>query len=176
MTRDEMLSEVYTSHYPLLRFLAARIVGYQDCQDVIQTAFLKVLRNRTRFVEPADAKRYVARAVVNAALDAARKRTHESVLEKAAADPDRLASACLPSDPLQLLIDAHQARDRKALFDGILSAADRLCKEKGVPSNLIWGATRGALTAFSNIHGTPISTMKSRQSAVVKELRLMLRQ
>ena len=170
MTREEMLGEVYASHYPLFRFLAARIVGHQDCKDVIQTAFLKVLKCRRRLEEPDDAKRYVARAVIHAAFDSARKRAREPTSE--ASEVLEVFPFCLAgSDPLSLLLGAEEIHEQELLICRILPVADRLCRQTQVPLGLICNQQRGALTAYSNQLGLPISTLRSRQIAVLRQLR-----
>lgn len=171
MTREEMLAEVYTAHYPLFRFLAARIVGTEDSLDVIQTAFLRVLKGRRDFSDAASACRYVKRAVVNTALDLAKKKGkwRRLEVEDASETADRRSST-VPT-PLALLLGGEQERDRECLARKLLPAAERLCLEKRVPLEMVQNKRRGQLTAWSRRQGVPISTLRSRQSAVVRDLR-----
>lgn len=62
-------------HAQLLR-LAARRVGWDEAEDVVQTAYLRVWRHREYGAERMENPRLLARAVVNAARDELRRRRY----------------------------------------------------------------------------------------------------
>jgi RNA polymerase sigma-70 factor (ECF subfamily) len=69
------LERLYTAHHDKVFRAAYRIAGNaDDAEDVVQTVFLRLLRNAHTFESVDDAGNYLYRAGVNAALDLVRSR------------------------------------------------------------------------------------------------------
>ena len=66
--------QVYERSRPLLRAVAARYVG-DEAEDVVQDAFLKVLRYGSGFRGDSAPLTWLHRIVVNASIDRCRRRT-----------------------------------------------------------------------------------------------------
>lgn len=69
------LESVYLAHHEKVYRAAYRVTGNaSDAEDVLQTVFLRLLRNEHSFQSVDDAANYLYRAGVNAALDLVRAR------------------------------------------------------------------------------------------------------
>jgi RNA polymerase sigma-70 factor, ECF subfamily len=69
------LERLYTAHHDKVFRAAYRVLGNAtDAEDVVQTVFLRLLRNEHSFVSVEDAGNYLYRAGVNAALDLVRSK------------------------------------------------------------------------------------------------------
>ncbi len=69
------LERLYVTHHDKVFRAAYRIAGNaSDAEDVVQTVFLRLLRNEHTFETVEDAGNYLYRAGVNAALDLVRSR------------------------------------------------------------------------------------------------------
>ncbi len=69
------LERLYQAHHDKVFRAAYRVTGNaSDAEDVVQTVFLRLLRNDHSFESVDDAGNYLYRAGVNAALDLARSR------------------------------------------------------------------------------------------------------
>ena len=69
------LERLYVAHHDKVFRAAYRIAGNaSDAEDVLQTVFLRLLRNEHTFESVEDAGNYLYRAGVNAALDLVRSR------------------------------------------------------------------------------------------------------
>jgi RNA polymerase sigma-70 factor (ECF subfamily) len=69
------LERLYTAHHDKVFRAAFRVIGNaSDAEDVVQTVFLRLLRNDHTFQTVEDAGNYLYRAGVNAALDLVRSR------------------------------------------------------------------------------------------------------
>lgn len=69
------LEQLYVAHHERVFRAAYRVTGSaSDAEDVLQTVFLRILRNRHSFASVDDAGNYLYRAGLNAAVDLVRAR------------------------------------------------------------------------------------------------------
>jgi RNA polymerase sigma-70 factor (ECF subfamily) len=80
----ESLEQIFVAHHDRVFRAAYRITGNaSDAEDVAQTVFLRLLRNRPDFAAVEDAGNYLYKAGINAALDLIRSRRSSVPLEEA---------------------------------------------------------------------------------------------
>ncbi len=87
---EEAISSVYRSYRSLLYFIIATYLNQkEDCDDVYQNVFVKILDRRNEVKNPASLHSYLCATAKNEAIDYAKKRSREhssDVLEDMCAD------------------------------------------------------------------------------------------
>ena len=87
---EEAISSVYRSYRSLLYFIIATYLNQkEDCDDVYQNVFVKILDRRNEVKDPASLHSYLCATAKNEAIDYAKKRSREhssDVLEDMCAD------------------------------------------------------------------------------------------
>src|SRR4051812_41494857 len=114
---DDAIAAAYDRSRCRLRRLASKWVPAGDADDLVQEAFLRVLKHRERFRGASTIDTWLHRVVINAGIDATRQRrrrperdaTPESLLQCAGVAPvDRMhlrrALAALPPDERKLCV------------------------------------------------------------------------
>ena len=72
---EEALNELFSRYYRFLHFLACRVLGgREDAQDVVQNCLLRAVRNLQQFNNDGAFRSWLARILVNEAIDLLRKR------------------------------------------------------------------------------------------------------
>ena len=77
----DAFAELFEQFRPLLHRLAFRMVGANDCEDVVMDTYLKVWRALPSFKGRASLKNWLCRVLRNAALDAIRSRSRRQSRE-----------------------------------------------------------------------------------------------
>ena len=114
-----MLIDVYRHSHKTLRAMAARIVGAVDAEDVVHDAFIRALESRVGFRGHASEATWVAKIVVNTALNARRRTRRRHSVEAAAVAEDSHCSVQLaPPDRLfvRIAFSSLSKRDREVLL------------------------------------------------------------
>ena len=87
---EEAISSVYRSYRSLLYFIIAIYLNQkEDCDDVYQNVFVKILDRRNEVKDPSSLHSYLCTMAKNEAIDYAKKRSREhssDVLEDMCAD------------------------------------------------------------------------------------------
>lgn len=87
---EEAIASVYRSYRSLLYFIIATYLNQkEDCDDVYQNVFMKILARRNEIKDPSSLHSYLCEMAKNEAIDYAKKRSRESnsdVLEDICAD------------------------------------------------------------------------------------------
>ena len=87
---EEAISSVYRSYRSLLYFIIATYLNQkEDCDDVYQNVFVKILNRRNEVKDPSSLHSYLCTMAKNEAIDYAKKRSREhssDVLEDVCAD------------------------------------------------------------------------------------------
>lgn len=87
---EEAISSVYRSYRSLLYFIIATYLNQkEDCDDVYQNVFVKILDRRNEVKDPSSLHSYLCTMAKNEAIDYAKKRSREhssDVLEDMCAD------------------------------------------------------------------------------------------
>jgi len=72
---QEALNDLFSRYYRFLYFLASRVVGgREDAQDAVQNCLLRAVRNLRQFNNDGAFRSWLARILVNEAIDLLRKR------------------------------------------------------------------------------------------------------
>ena len=72
---EEALNDLFSRYYRFLHFLACSVLGGQeDAQDVVQNCLLRAVRNLQQFNNDGAFRSWLARILVNEAIDLLRKR------------------------------------------------------------------------------------------------------
>ena len=72
---EEALNDLFSRYYRFLHFLACRVLGgREDAQDVVQNCLLRAVRNLQQFNNDGAFRSWLARILVNEAIDLLRKR------------------------------------------------------------------------------------------------------
>ena len=87
---EEAISTVYRSYRSLLYFIITTYLDQkEDCDDVYQNVFMKILARRNEIKDPSSLHSYLCEMAKNEAIDYAKKRSRErssDVLEDICAD------------------------------------------------------------------------------------------
>ena len=124
----DKLDRAFRAHHALVFRTAYRITGNAaDAEDVLQTVFLRLLRQGERAAEFENEESYLRRAAINAALDVVRSRQADRTVELAEVHPAGASGA--PAELRQSLARAlSQLKARSAeifalrFFDGFSNA------------------------------------------------------
>jgi DNA-directed RNA polymerase specialized sigma24 family protein len=167
MKREEMVAEVYRLRRPILLTLSFRILRRRElAEDAVQSAFLKVLRNSTRFKDLQHCLAYICKACESVSIDIVRRRTLRR------RNAYRVGMA-LPQD--QPVVAEDSGRSRPDLPPRVSSALVRLvrevCRKRGVPAELILDPRHGLTTRYARRLSVPLSTLRSRREAALREVR-----
>jgi RNA polymerase sigma-70 factor (ECF subfamily) len=112
----EEIEAVYAENAPMLRRVAAGIVGDADAaQDVVQEAFARAIRKRASFARTGPVEAWLWRVVVNTSLNRRRGDASERAAGRRLQSHEPTAE---PSDPssMRSLVAALPDRQRAALF------------------------------------------------------------
>jgi len=72
---EEALNDLFSRYHRFLHFLACRVLGgREDAQDVVQNCLLRAVRNLQQFNNDGAFRSWLARILVNEAIDLLRKR------------------------------------------------------------------------------------------------------
>lgn len=75
LSANEQLAALHARHYvPLVRLAVALVDHEESAEEIVQEAFLRMLRGWTRLRDPRTAEAYLRRAVINGARDQLRAR------------------------------------------------------------------------------------------------------
>src|SRR3954454_11418409 len=86
--RLPLLEQLFNAHHDKVFRAAYRVTGNaSDAEDVVQTVFLRLIRNQQQFQDIEEAGNYLYRAGVNAALDVVRARRTSSLDEHDPPEP-----------------------------------------------------------------------------------------
>ena len=93
---EEATAIVYKNYRALLYFIIATYVNQkEDCDDVYQNVFMKILAKRNEVSDPSSLHSYLCSTAKNEAIDFAKKRSHEQ-------SSDQLEEMCADSQASQL--------------------------------------------------------------------------
>jgi RNA polymerase sigma-70 factor (ECF subfamily) len=114
----EEIEAVYAANAPMLRRVAAGVVGDVDvAQDVVQEAFARAIRKRASFARTGPVEAWLWRVVVNTSLNRRRGDASEKAASRRLQSPDSTAEAQTSDpSPLRSLVAALPDRQRAALF------------------------------------------------------------
>jgi len=77
---EQALNDLFTRHYQFLHFLACRVLGGpDDAQDVVQNCMLRAIRNLQQFNNAGAFRNWLARILVNEAINVLRQRRRRPV-------------------------------------------------------------------------------------------------
>ena len=93
---EEAIASVYRSYRSLLYFIIATYLNQkEDCDDVYQNAFMKILAKRNEIKDPTSLHSYLCEVAKNEAIDYAKKLSRER-------STDALEEICEDNQPTQL--------------------------------------------------------------------------
>ena len=93
---EEATAIVYQSYRALLYFIIATYVNQkEDCDDVYQNVFMKILSKRNEVKDPSSLHSYLCAMAKNEAIDYAKKRSREL-------NSDLLEDMCAANEEIQL--------------------------------------------------------------------------
>ena len=76
MTRPPQFQDLYHQYSDVVYLTAFRVTGNSaDAEDVLQTVFLRILKQEDRFEVSSSSEAYFRRAATNASIDVLRRRT-----------------------------------------------------------------------------------------------------
>lgn len=122
---EEALNDLFSRYYRFLHFLACRVLGgREDAQDVVQNCLLRAVRNLQQFNNDGAFRSWLARILVNEAIDLLRKRRRrpQFSVRRASSDGERDVLDRLP-DPGP---NPEQALARKESISALTKEVARL--------------------------------------------------
>ncbi len=163
LIHSPMWVKAYRRYFRLWLNLAKTIgVSEEEAKDILHGVISAILSEPSKQFESMEhIRNYVARAVLNRAIQAKRREERREALTGHA----EAESAILPEE-----LDSEETRKFEALREGI----ERLGKNEYevVRLRFYFGMTFREISEKSNI---PISTLKSREEAALKKIREYLR-
>lgn len=121
---EEALNDLFSHYYGFLHFLACRVLGGQeDAQDVVQNCLLRAVRNLQQFKNDGAFRSWLARILVNEAINLLRKRRRLGFSAgRGASENERDVCDRLPAPGL----NPEQALAKKESISALTKEVDRL--------------------------------------------------
>jgi len=168
----EAFATVFEQHRPLMRSVAYRLVGGDDCEDVVMDSFLKAWRSLPGIRNLDAVRTWLCRMVRNTALDLLRKRRREQVhLVEDAPDEDGMGILDRIADASALT--GGQEGERNELVDILQQALAGLSDEHRAVI-LLREADGLSYKEIAAATGAGIGTVMSRLFYAKRKLRDLL--
>ena len=148
---EESIASVYRSYRSLLYFIIATYLNQkEDCDDVYQNAFMKILAKRNEIKDPTSLHSYLCEVTKNEAIDYAKKLSRER-------STDALEEICEDNQPTQL--------DYFLPYD--LTKEEKIIVGYRLTFGLSW-------KEVSELVGIPIATAKYRYAQAIDKVKRSL--
>jgi len=156
----------------------AVIADPSSVEDILQEAFLKVLKTRKRFSNQQEAFNYLRRAVLNTAIDSYRKlKRQNSRFDTRDGERKTRGYAEIGADPLSLLLTNEEAKTHSRLVSEVERALDSLQpKQREAVEAFFRRESTLKLKEFCQEQGVPYSTLRSRMLQGIDQIRAYLQQ
>ncbi len=147
-------------------------------EDVLQEAFLRVLRTRKRFANQQEAFNYLRRAVLNTSIDTYRRlQRQNSRFDTRNGERQTQRYAEIGADPLSLLLTNEEAETHNHLVNEVEMALRSLQpKQREAVEVFFRRESTLKLKEFCQEQGVPYSTLRSRMLQGIDLIRVYLRQ
>jgi RNA polymerase sigma-70 factor (ECF subfamily) len=168
----EAFAAVFEAYRGLLHRLAYRLVGPNDCDDVVMDTYLKTWRSIPNFRGHASMKTWLCKALHNCAVDYLRRRSRKEAREAAPGDPDE--TPVIERVPDQAAEPPDEAAARRDLGQVLQAAVARLGEHHRTAFILreADGLSYGDIAAAT---GVSIGTVMSRLFHARRHLRRFLK-
>ena len=166
-------TELFELYRPLLHSLAYRLVGGNDCEDVVMDTCLKAYHALPRFRGKASFKTWLCRILHNCALDSLRSRRRQ---ERRQAGEDRPAERDL-APALERIADPGASPDQVALARDLgrqLAAALAQLPEEHRTALLMREADGDSYREIASATGVALGTVMSRIFHAKRKMRRLL--
>ncbi len=145
---EEATAIVYKNYRALLYFIIATYINQkEDCDDVYQNVFVKILEKRNEVKDPSSLHSYLCSMAKNEAIDYAKKRSHEQ-------SSDLLEDVCAENQTSQL--------DYFLPYD--LTKEEKKIVGYRLTFSLSW-------KEISELMGIPVPTAKYRYIQAIKKIK-----
>ena len=149
---EEAISSVYRSYRSLLYFIIATYLNQkEDCDDVYQNVFVKILNRRNEVKDPSSLHSYLCTMAKNEAIDYAKKRSREH-------SSDVLEDMCVDNQVTQL--------DYFLPYD--LTKEEKMIVGYRLTFGLSW-------QEINELTGIPLGTLKYRYSQAIDKVKRSLK-
>ena len=153
------IGDVYEESHRVLRAIATRLVGWDEAEDLVQDAFVSVLKGHTVFRGDAAPRTWVTRILLNAAIDQSRRMK-------------RRAWRHVPLDGCTRIDVAGSARYRSAMDDRLsLLAAIAALSPRDRQLTVLYYLCGYSSVEIAQRLNAPNGTVKSRLFDVRRRLR-----
>ncbi len=156
-----------------LRFILAILKNEADAQDVIQEAVRRVLTRDISFQSEDEVRRYLGRAIANAALELYNSRKRERLRE--ASINEQTLPALHVSSPFAYMVEAEKSGERERLLMLLDEGLKRLPDKQYEALRLTILESGGlSIRDIGMMNGIPYSTLRHRSKQGLKHLRNFL--
>ncbi|MGH9340014.1 MAG: RNA polymerase sigma factor [Acidobacteriota bacterium] len=166
-----MLEKVWLRNQAIFRTLVRNILfDHSIIDDVLQEAFVRLLRSRKNLLTEQDAYNYARKTVVNTSIDFYR---HLSRQKSAAG---HYSASQTDEDPLSLMIQEEQDSFNNSVLEEIKEALLQLPPEQRQAIDLIFNHDRRRkIKDLCKEAGIPYTTVRSRMRAGIDGIRQTLK-
>lgn len=156
-----------------LRFILAILKNEADAQDVIQEAVRRVLTRDISFHSEDEVRRYLGRAVANAALELYNSRKRERLRESSI--HEQALPALNVSSPFAFMVEAERSGERERLLMLLDEGLKQLPVKQFEALRLTILESGGlSIRNIGMMNGIPYSTLRHRSKQGLKHLRSFL--
>ena len=147
-------------------------------EDVLQEAFLRVLKTRKSFANQQEAYNYLRRAVLNTSIDSYRRvQRQNSRFDTRNGERRTQGYAEIGADPLSLLLISEAAETHSHLVNSVERALRSLPRKQREAVEVFFRRESTLkLKEFCQEQGVPYSTLRSRMLQGIDQIREYLRQ
>lgn len=141
------LAETFVQSYGQLRTVAARLVPYEDAEDMVQEAYVRALACSSRFRGEAKPATWIYRILVNACLDVRRHRRRRGIqmsLDDVRSVPHgRRSPRLVDRSALRAALESLQPTEREVcvMYDVMGYTHPEIARRLGIPI----GTSKGRL-------------------------------
>jgi len=169
-----LLERLWHKNQAILRSLIRSIlIDPSSVDDVLQEAFVKLLKSKKHFSSPNEAYNYMRKVVLNTSIDHYRcLRRHQKAYSL---NPGNFASLCSDApDPLNLLIEKEKSEVKNSILEEVHKTLGELSPEQREAIDIAFNRNHRKIKDICTERGIPYSTVRSRVTAGIDHIRRQL--
>ncbi len=171
-----MLERLWDKNQTILRSIVGKIlIDPSGTDDVLQEAYIKVLRTKKHFSTQDEAYNYIRKTVFHTCIDYYRSFKRSTTLFVHSENIANLPSAYRPDDPLARLMEKEKREVQGTILEEVRKTIAELPPLQREALELAFNGNNQRLREVCREKGVPYSTVRSRVTAGIDRIRSKLK-